>query len=595
MTRITRLQPILANQIAAGEVIERPASVIKELIENSLDAGADKIDISIEKGGTALMQVRDNGSGIHAEDLVLALDRHATSKISETEDLERITTLGFRGEALASISSVSRMTLTSAVGGATGFQVCAEGVSVPLEVMPSAHPTGTTVEVRDLFFNTPARRKFLRTEKTEFDHIDELVKRMALSAFSTEFILKHNQKNVRHYRQARSMTEQSQRVASLCGEAFIENAVHIETEAVGLTLSGWLGLPTFSRAAADLQYFFVNGRMVRDRTVSHALRVAFHDVMYGNRYPAYVLFLTIPPDQVDVNVHPAKYEVRFRESRLVHDFIQRSIKDMLASLRPNVQQATGEIFVPEMAETVAMPAVSAFKPQMPIPNKQQYFSLQHNEKTAAYRALQTEVPVSQIEMTGEIPPLGFALAQLKNIYILAENAAGLVLVDMHAAHERVLYEQLKQQWQNTTIIAQPLLIPITVVFSEREIECLLEHQDIFKQLGVQIEALDRDRIVIRTVPAILREGKLEQLMRDVVSDLMVHEKSSRIEETILHLLGTMACYAAVHAQKRLTIPEMNTLLRAMENTPHSGQCNHGRPTSKQLSLAELDKFFLRGR
>jgi len=593
MPRIIRLNQVLANQIAAGEVIERPASVVKELIENSLDARANRVEISIENGGSALIQVRDNGTGIHPDDLLLAFDRHATSKIAETNDLERITTLGFRGEALASMSSVSRMSLTSAMSGHNAFQVNVDGTSTLSQVTPAAHPVGTTVEVRDLFFNTPARRKFLRSEKTEFDHVDELVKRMALSAFSVDFTLKHQQKLIRHYRPARTEIEQSQRVASLCGEAFVENAVFFETEACELKIAGWLGLPTFSRAQADLQYFFVNGRMVRDRTISHAIRTAFHDVMYGSRHPAFVLFFTIAPDQVDVNVHPAKYEVRFRESRLVHDFIRRSIQDTLASLHVNQQGVVGEL-----SDRVGIPDTVKISSHTIPPKMQQTLPLHVNEKMSVYRALQQEIPNTQSDiapMIHEIPPLGFALAQLKNIYILAENSEGLVLVDMHAAHERVLYEQLKQQWADANIIAQPLLIPLTIVFSEREVDCLLSQTDTFLKCGMQIERLAQDRIVIRSVPAILREGELEQLMRDVVSDFMMHEKSSRIEETIHHFLGTLACHAAVHARKRLSIPEMNTLLRAMENTNNSGHCNHGRPTTKQFTFAELDRFFLRGR
>lgn len=599
MSRIIQLNPILANQIAAGEVIERPASVVKELIENSLDANSTRIDISIEKGGVGLIQVRDNGGGVHPDDLLLAFDRHATSKITSGEDLEKIMTLGFRGEALASMSSVSRMKLTSARQNHAALQVSVEGTTSP-QLTPAAHPSGTTVEVRDLFFNVPARRKFLRSEKTEFDHIDELVKRMALSAFSVDFTLKHNQKMIRQYRAARTETEQSQRIASLCGTLFVENAIYFETEAAGLKVSGWLGLPAFSRAAPDLQYFFVNHRMVRDRTVAHAIKSAFHDVMYGNRYPAYVLFLSIPPDQVDVNVHPAKYEVRFRESRLVHDFILRSIQETFTSLRPNQSPILTSVVSKEIEQN--QPKEMFSKPT------QQALSFNHLEKMRNYQMLQQPIVIDTLEEASalsnenkleyveqkesEMPPLGFALAQLRNIYILAENNEGLVLVDMHAAHERVLYEQLKQQ---TSIVSQPLLIPLTMTLSDREMACVLSYVETFTQLGIQIEQFSQNQIVIRQVPTILQGNHLTQLICDVISDLIVYEKSSRVEEMIAHIQGTLACHAAVHANKRLTIPEMNALLRAMENTQNSGHCNHGRPTVKQFSLVELDRFFLRGR
>jgi len=615
MPRISRLNQVLANQIAAGEVIERPASVVKELIENSLDAGANRIDLAIENGGLALIQVRDNGSGVHPDDLLLAFDRHATSKISVTEDLTKIMTLGFRGEALASISSVSRLALTSALQDNPALQVSVDGTDAEPKLTPAAHPVGTTVEVRDLFFNIPARRKFLRSEKTEFGHIDELVKRMALSAFSVDFTLKHNQKMVRQYRAARTEAEQSQRVASLCGELFVENSIYFETEALDLKVFGWLGLPAFSRAAPDLQYFFVNGRMVRDRTVSHAIKLAFHDVMYGSRYPAYVLFLSIPPDQVDVNVHPAKYEVRFRDSQLVHNFILRSIKNTLASLVLNQSNIINSNITDSDITKVDITKLSAspkINPLIDFAEKNiQAENIQEKKITFNYPEKNLEYPKLQQNITekksvkslslpmmpelNQIPALGFALAQLQNIYILAENAEGLVLVDMHAAHERVLYEALKKQFSESIVISQPLLIPLTISFTEKEIDCLLFNNEIFSKLGIQIARMTQDQVVVRAVPAILRDSDLAQLIRDVVSDLIVYERSSRIEDVIAHIQGTLACHAAVHAKKRLTIPEMNVLLRTMENTENSGYCNHGRPTSKQFTLAELDRFFLRGR
>lgn len=604
MNRIQKLSGILANQISAGEVVERPASVVKELIENSLDAGATKIDLDIEHGGMRLIRIRDNGHGIHSDDLILSLSRHTTSKIKNLEDLENIGTLGFRGEALASISSVSRLLLTSAVSSQAGWQVQTEGVEQELLSHPAAHPTGTTIEVRDLFFNTPARKKFLRSEKTEFEHIDELIKRMALSSFEVSFTLKHNQKIVRQYRSAHSDAEREQRVSSLCGENFVEHALKIESAIQGLKLSGWIALPTFSRAQPDLQYFYVNGRIVRDKLVNHAVRQAYHDVLYGNRHPAFVLFLEIEPQHVDVNVHPTKHEVRFRESRLVHDFISHAIHDALTHVRPGqshvappaVNFVTGEITLP-LATKEQTSHVVAERKVMPVSSKQHILPIRISEQMTAYQHLHPspgKSPDMENSNADIIPPLGFALAQLRNIFILSENAEGLVLVDMHAAHERVLYEQLKKNFLEKKLISQPLLIPLTVKLNEREVNVLENHQKSFQQLGLRMECVSPDTMAVREAPDVLRDSNLEQLLRDIASDLIVHEKSTRLDERFNHWLATMACHAAVRAQRKLSIPEMNALLRAMENTEHSGQCNHGRPTWTQFSITELDKLFLRG-
>ncbi len=605
MSRVQKLSGILANQISAGEVIERPASVVKELVENSLDAGATKIDLEIDQGGTRLIRVRDNGAGVHPDDLVLALSRHTTSKIKELDDLEKINTLGFRGEALASISSISRLVLTSAIANNAGWQVQTEGMEQELQANPAAHPQGTTIEVRDLFFNTPARKKFLRAEKTEFEHIDELIKRMALSSSDVNFTLRHNQKLVRQYRAAHSEAEREQRLSSLCGQSFMENALKIESTISGLKLSGWIALPTFSRAQADLQYFYVNGRIVRDKLVNHAVRQAYHDVLYGGRHPAFVLFLEIAPQEVDVNVHPTKHEVRFRENRVVHDFIFHRIQDALAHIRPGqcgiappaVNLVTGEIAVSTavLEQSEHLHSEKHFSSYQP---KQQTLPFKVREQMTAYHHLHT-IPVASNNLANQqaetiIPPLGFALAQLRNIFILAENAEGLVLVDMHAAHERVLYEQFKKNFSEHRLVSQPLLIPITVKLSEREIDRLDSHERTFQQLGLRIERMSPEALIVREVPDVLRDSNVEQLLRDIASDLIEHEKSTRIDERIDHLLATMACHAAVRAQRKLSIPEMNALLRAMENTEHSGQCNHGRPTWTQFSLAELDRLFLRG-
>jgi len=608
MLRIQKLSTLLSNQIAAGEVIERPASVVKELVENSLDAGAIKIELDIENGGSRLIRVRDNGAGIHADDLMLALNRHATSKIVDLDDLENIHTLGFRGEALASISSVSRLTLSSRTADQqTGWQIATQGTESEPVINPVAHPQGTTIEVRDLFFNTPARKKFLRTEKTEFDHIDELIKRIALSSFGVDFILKHNQKIVRHYRAAHSDRERLQRVESLCGAAFVESALHMEVEANDLKLSGWMAKPDFSRSQADLQYFYVNGRMIRDKLVSHAVRQAYHDVMYGDRHPAFVLFLEISPEQVDVNVHPAKHEVRFRESRLVHGFVSRCVHDALANVRPNIDSFS-EIYVPDSTKTQS--GLSSYVPHLapaPVQNIQEKMAIYHKlhevteNDVALVEASDCSPSVSEKNLLktqcvhDDVPPLGYALAQLKNIYILAENKEGLVLVDMHAAHERVMYEKLKLQFSNRKIISQPLLIPLMINLSEREVNYIDEHQQTFRQVGMIIERIGTHAIVVREVPDLLRDGHIEQLVRDMAADLIENQKSSRAMDAIDELFGTISCHAAVRAQRKLTVPEMNALLRAMETTNHSGQCNHGRPTWTKFSMTELDKLFLRGR
>ena len=580
--RIQKLSPLLANQIAAGEVVGRPASVVKELIENSLDAGATQIDIDIEQGGIRLIRVRDNGKGIHQEDLTLALSRHATSKITHLDDLSQVMTLGFRGEALASISSVSRVTLISAFATQSAWQINAEAEHI-LALQPAAHPAGTTIEVRDLFFNTPARRKFLRSEKTEFDHLDELVKRLALASFSVGFTIKHNQHYVRQYFPA-TISQASNRLHALCGEAFVEHAVHIESEGAGMHLTGWLASPTFSRSQADLQYFYVNGRIVRDKLVAHALKTTYHDVLYRERHPAYILFLELLPSQVDVNVHPTKHEVRFREGRVVHDFILRSVQDALSSMKPtsSASKIEAKTAILSLQHVVHDGEVKKEKP-----------IVETHEQLTLYRSLCEDMTPIQNELNH--PPLGDALGQLHGIYILAENTEGLVLVDMHAAHERIVYEKMKAAYVQQTIPTQLLLIPITIVLSEREADLVESEQSFFQTLGFCVARMSKEHIVIREVPQWLADGPIEQLIRDILADLVEHGESARVEEHIFHLLGTLACHHAIRAKRRLTLPEMNALLREIEYTKHSGQCNHGRPTVRQLSLTDLDKLFLRGR
>ncbi|MCQ4347590.1 DNA mismatch repair endonuclease MutL [Pseudomonas stutzeri] len=629
--RIQLLTPRLANQIAAGEVVERPASVAKELLENSLDAGATRIDVEVEQGGIKLLRVRDDGAGIEPDDLPLALARHATSKIRELEDLERVLSLGFRGEALASISSVARLTLTSRRRGtAQAWQVEVEGSDMAPRVQPAAHPDGTSVEVRDLFFNTPARRKFLRAEKTEFDHLQEVVKRLALTHFEVGFHLRHNGKGVLALHPAQDEGGRARRVASVCGPAFLEQALPIDIERGGLRLWGWVGLPTFSRSQADLQYFYVNGRMVRDKLVAHAVRQAYRDVLYNGRHPAFVLFLEIDPAVVDVNVHPTKHEVRFRDSRMVHDFLYGTLHRALADVRPEDQLAVpaavqrsepqvsglaaGEFAGQnEMALTehvpAAAPAEPAWQPPLggqsrpssgggyrpapaPSPAGQPQAELQ-----GAYREFFAPLAASSPlpEGQGDVPPLGYALAQLKGVYILAENAHGLVLVDMHAAHERITYERLKSAMASEGLRGQPLLVPESIALSQREADCAEEHAAWFARLGFELQRLGPESLAIRQTPALLKQAQAGQLVRDVLSDLLEYGSSDRIQAHLNELLATMACHGAVRANRRLSLPEMNALLRDMEHTERSGQCNHGRPTWTQLGMDELDRLFLRGR
>lgn len=586
--RIGVLPPLLANQIAAGEVVERPSSVVKELIENSLDAGASQIDIEIEEGGARLIRVRDNGFGIHPDDLSLALSRHATSKIKTADDLARIVSLGFRGEALASISSVSRLTLTSAQAKQSGFELSLHGDHLG-SLIPAPHPQGTTVSVYDLFFNTPARRKFMRAPKTELDHIDELVKRFAIAHFEVGFTLKANQKMIRQYFPATTEALVNERLRALCGPEFVSHVLQMEVEGAGMKLHGWIVQPTFSRAQADAQYFYVNGRMVRDKLVIHALRQAYHDVLYRDRYPAYILFLEIDPTEVDVNVHPTKHEVRFRHGRSVHDFIFRGVHDALKSEKPgaceHVDHDTGEVL------SHAAPVIFRDfqpKPAMKMEQTHQiYQTLSAPTRSVMAAPVQTVIP--------EGNPLGFAIAQLQGIYILAENEQGLVMVDMHAAHERIVYEKMKRSMAEHAVSVQAMLIPITLQVSEREAACVAIYQDFFVRFGFQVECMGKETVVVRAVPQLLSHGPLPQLIRDMLSDLLAHGESSRAEEAVNRLLGTLACHASVRAHRQLTIPEMNALLREMEKTDHSGQCNHGRPTCVTLSMAQLDQLFMRGR
>jgi len=650
MQRINLLSPRLANQIAAGEVVERPASVVKELLENSLDAGATQLDIEVEQGGVRRIKIRDNGTGIVKEDLSLALSRHATSKIVTLDDLEAVRTLGFRGEALASISSVSRMHLTSlAQGEAEAWRVEAEGREMNTAIRPASHPQGTTIDVRDLFFNTPARCKFLRTEKTEFSHLEEVVKRLALSRYDVGFRLSHNSKQVYDLRPVTDQLHAEHRLANLLGKKFIENALTIDVEAAGLRLWGWIGLPTFSRSQADLQYFFVNGRVVKDKLVGHAVRQAYRDVLYNGRHPTFVLYLELDPATVDVNVHPTKHEVRFRDGRLVHDFLFSRIHKAIADVRPEAEgeRSNASAWLPSdsvpqepvMVEQGALPLVSlrsSGADWMKQPSKaidsgqiasqlngmrqlsdyaQNYTENQYEEvdpETGEVRIIKSSAPVENDGAFGTdtysnpsfevkeggyqaIPPLGFAIAQLHGVYILSESESGMILVDMHAAHERIVYERMKQSFYDKTIASQPLLVPINVSVSQSEADLVEENGDVFLAFGFKVERTGLESVMVREVPIILIKADVENLVRDVVSDLAANGVSDLIEARANELMATMSCHGAVRANRKLTIAEMNSLLRDMEITERSGQCNHGRPTWTQMTMSDLDKLFLRGR
>lgn len=587
MKRIQILEELVANQIAAGEVVDRPASVVKELIENSLDAKAKKIRLDILQGGHKQIQVRDDGEGIYPEDLLLALQRHATSKIQTTDDLQKIRTLGFRGEALASIAAVSRVDLIShAIQSDQAYKIqCDHGqLSAP---QMAAHPIGTTINVQDLFYSVPARRKFLRSPQTEYLQIVKIFEQMALSRFDVDFSLYHNNRLMMEFFAVEGI-ERAERLREIFGEEFFKSLLYVEHAHTGMRLWGWMADATYTRGQPDLQWWSVNGRFVRDKSLSHAARQAYHDVLLHGRHPAYVLYVELDPSDVDVNVHPTKQEVRFKESRLVHDFIQDAIAKILHQVKPGVPFESPKVTVaPKQMTSVVYPEV--FEQQSIALVEEPALSSSH-AKTWDLNTASKSWDDRNIEY-----PLGYALAQLHHIYILSQNQAGLMIVDMHAAHERVLYEQLKKEMVNSTMPLQQLAIPYTLKLTPHEMHQWQTHQSAFASLGFEIDALGADRVVIRTIPALLIQMNLEGLLRDVWADLSTETSSGRLEETLEALLGTMACRAAVHAHRRLSVTEMNALLREMERTPHAGHCNHGRPTSKQITMAELDQFFLRGR
>ena len=603
---IALLSDALISQIAAGEVIERPASVVKELVENALDAHAKHIEVELERGGCALIRVRDDGSGIQAREITLALARHATSKIASLDDLECVASLGFRGEALPSIASVSRLSLVSRPADAAHAWSIEARDGALAAALPAAHPPGTSVEVRDLFFNVPARRKFLRSDATEYQHIVRMLERLALSRFEAAFTLIHNGKSVWSLPAARNGAERLARVAKICGEDFAAHVIQMNYDTEDMRLSGWLALPTFSRSQSDLQFAFLNGRFVRDKLLASAVRLAYQDVLFHGRFCAYLLYLELDPTAVDVNAHPQKLEVRFRDPRRIHDFLFRTLERVLADTRPSAESAgsapldwlTGNA----QFNRLAAPGQARFV----LPEGR---ALRSGEDT--YRGLiaradlgarpfddpavnDGEMAAPQALNAAGDAPLGYAIAQLHGAYILAQTADGMVLVDMHAAHERVMYERMKQLLKGQTA-QQQLLMPQILYVTAAQAEAAEMHAQEFEALGFGVTRLAPDQLALRAVPSLLAGRDPAAIVRDVLSDLLEQGHSRRVEESINHLLATMACHAAVRAQRILTLPEMNALLREMEGTERADQCNHGRPTWVRLSLADLDRLFLRGR
>jgi DNA mismatch repair protein MutL len=583
MSAIRVLPELLINQIAAGEVVERPASALKELLENSIDAGARAVTVELAGGGVNLIKVTDDGGGIARDELALALARHATSKIATGADLERVASLGFRGEALASIASVSRLALVSRQAGEKhAWKITAEGpvLSAPA---PAALAAGTSVEVRDLYFNTPARRKFLKSEATEYAHCEEAFRRIALSRSALALALTHNGRAQYHLKPQPAQ----ERIAELLGGAFRDASLAIDEAAAGLRLTGCIGLPAQSRAARDTQYFYVNGRYVRDKLLAHAVRQAYQDVLHHERHPAYVLFLEIDPAQVDVNVHPTKIEVRFRDSRPVHQFVFHALNKALAGTTAGAATGAG------------LPPASGGMPAAPPAYAQQArIALGVAQSAAFYDTLFGRRPDAQPDGAAgaaDAPPLGYALAQLAGIYVLAQNARGLVVVDMHAAHERIMYEKLKAALDAREIPMQPLLVPAVFQADALEVAAAEEHRDALSQIGFDIAPASPTTLVVRGVPAMLADADVQALARDVLREVREVGATRVLTERRNELLGTLACHAAVRANRRLTVQEMNALLREMEQTERSGQCNHGRPTWHEIPVAELDRLFMRGR
>ncbi|HAE64838.1 DNA mismatch repair endonuclease MutL [Acinetobacter johnsonii] len=637
--RIHTLNPALANQIAAGEVIERPASVVKELLENSIDAGATELIIRVEQGGSTLIEIMDNGRGIHAEDLPLAVMRHATSKIQTAEDLHAIVSLGFRGEALASIAAVSRLTLTSSqADDGIGYQVEVNGTAFDhQEIQAVAAPKGTHIRVQDLFFNVPARRKFLKKPGTEFGHIEEIVRRLALTHFDIRFVLEHNQSIKLNLPIADSGELRFQRVQQLLGRTFTENAYWMDADSINMRLTGWLGHPSDARAQADLQYVYVNGRIVKDKTISHALRMAYDGILHGNQHAGYLLFLEVDPENIDVNVHPTKHEIRFLNQREVHEFVRHYAKETLSqfqtatadlsdamkiaenqasmSVQPRYQdplQLHRRVESTQTGEQAPLDVLTDFSLNQPQgvhysaqPSRYQG-SQQLNNALQSYLAplRDTSSAVDQAQpladFTVQSPkvdehPLGIAIAQLHGIYVLAQNTEGLIIVDMHAAHERILLQQMKSAWDKPEFwTSQQLLIPKVINITRMQATRVEELKDQLARLGLEIDQYGDEQVIVRGVPAILHKANFEALVPELLNDLDPNDEAQGLLQKRDQILAGMACHGAVRAHRILGLSEMNALLRQMEQTEFASQCNHGRPTWRAFPLAQLDKLFARG-
>jgi DNA mismatch repair protein MutL len=586
----------LIDQIAAGEVVERPASVVKELVENSLDAGARSISVDVEGGGARLIRVGDDGCGISRDELALALSRHATSKIATLEDLEGLVSMGFRGEALPSIASVARLSLTSRIAGDEhGWQIAGDGGEIGAP-RPAARACGTTVEVRDLFFNTPARRKFQRSEKTELAHVDATLRNLALARFDVEFRLTSNGKAVLTLPAAEGREAQERRVAAICGEDFMQNARYFSRAIEGLTLRGWLAAPAFSRSQADMQFTFVNDRFVRDKLLRHAVRLGYQDVLFQARQPAYAVHLTLDARRVDVNAHPAKLEIRFRDSQLVHDFVFRTVEAVLASTLDGAADVAAAAPV-RGTDLEREPHGGAHQNHLALPAAG--VREEPPQRIAAYVPLYERLhgkprPAGSDADGAPIPPLGYALAQLAGIYVLAQNASGLIIVDMHAAHERITYEKLKAALAKERLQSRRLLVPISLEVSAREADLVEQFAEELCAVGLELVRRGPQQIAASAVPLLLEAEDVEPMVRDLLSDLAEGQGVGRVETLTNELLATMACHAAVRANRRLGLEEMNALLREMERTERSEACNHGRPTWTSVTLEDLDRLFLRG-
>ncbi len=609
LSSIRLLPELLINQIAAGEVIDRPAAALKELLENSLDAGASDIEVQLENGGIKLLHVRDNGRGIVKDELPLALMRHATSKIATLDDLQSVASMGFRGEALASMAAVAQLTLSSRLSAdAHGWQVDAQDGAIS-EPAPCSHPPGTSVKIRELYFNTPARRKFLKSESTEFAHCEEIFKRIALSRPDVSFSLQHNGRTVWQLTTGFRIQDSAswiqdaalKRVAALLGDEFCKAAVSVSRSAANLTLHGIAALPAYSRSNRDAQYFFVNGRFVRDKVASHALRQAYQDILHHQRHPAFVLFLELPQEQVDVNVHPAKSEVRFRESQAVHQFIFHALQEVLATPDQTAKAELATSYIRPAQLPLGASQLNASYRVWEAQTQSSRLRIEDSEPASSELRVVSGKSADDLPLATDYSPLttdhslGYALAQLSGVYILAQNAQGLIIVDMHAAHERIVYEKLKASLNAERIATQPLLIPVTFAIEALDIATVEAEQETLQRLGFDIAPLSPSTLAIRAMPVLLKQADAETAAREVLHELREYGASRVLTERRDELLATLACHGAVRANRILSVPEMNSLLREMESTERSGQCNHGRPTWFSLSMNELDKMFMRGK